>query len=88
VLGYGIVFLAHAGWVFVRPRWFGALIFAALGGSGLMVVADWQTSSGPWWYWPVLGAVVTVLLATPFALNIHRRIAGWENRKVSEITGK
>jgi hypothetical protein len=86
VVAYGIILLAHAGWVFVRPRWYGALIGAVLAGCGFLVMTDYVTPGESWWYWPVLGLVVLLLLATPFAFNVMRRVSEWESRKISAMS--
>jgi hypothetical protein len=86
VAAYAIVLALHAGWVFVRPRWFGAMLGAVVAGIAFLVMADLSTPGATWWYWPVLGLVAAVLLAAPFAFNVMRRVAEWEARKISAMT--
>jgi hypothetical protein len=88
VAGYGIVFAAHAGWVFIRPRWYGAFLGLAVAIMGFLILADMATGGAAWWYWPAIGIVVAIALVTPFAFNVIRKISDWETRKVSAITSK
>ena len=88
VAAYGLVVAAHAGWVFVRPRWYGAFLVLCIAGIAFLVIADMATESASWWYWPTIGIVVTVALVTPFAFNVIRKVSDWETRKVTAMTSK
>lgn len=75
---WAVLLAAHAGWVLLPRRVFGAHLVAWIAGSlGLMAI-DAVSGGGPWWYWPVIwwGVVVAVHagLALPprfSAMSVH-----------------
>ena len=53
--------------------------------SVMLFLFDWLTPGGPWFYWPVLGwGVAVVINAVAVFVSGHFFGASWENRKLDE----
>jgi hypothetical protein len=58
---WAVAILTHAGYAFGPNRWLSAHFMFWLGGSLGLFAIDQVTTNGPWWFWPVLAAVIVLV---------------------------